>query len=207
MHRRAARGVRASACPRQLRPVRGRVPAQRPVRSPQGADGRLGRVHRLIDRAATGIVLPEPPAAERGRGAVPPEGERLEANRGRRARLAGDVVQPVGVGRYGAVAQPRPHPRRRAPAAAPARVAGSGKGSYTQRSTSGGFGPAAFSCPGPRSSSRSGLPSFRPTRSRLVLPRLPAAPLTGVSRGSAARGVRRRRFRGRDPIASEARFT
>ena len=38
VHRRAARGVRARACSRQLRPRGSRLPAQRPVRPAQGAD-------------------------------------------------------------------------------------------------------------------------------------------------------------------------
>ena len=62
---------------------------------------------------------------------------------------------------------------------------GAGRGSDTPRSAPGvfGFGPAAFPCWG------GGAP----------LTRLPAAPLAGFSRGPAARGVRRRRFRERDP--------
>ena len=51
-----------------------------------------------------------------------------------------------------------------------------------------------------RPSSRSGLPSFRPARSH------PALRSRDFPLGSAARGVRRR-FRGGDPIASEARVT
>ena len=75
---------------------------------------------RLTDCSTTGFAPPDLPAANRGRGEGPAGGERLEADRGHRARLAGDVVQPVGVGRYGADAEPRPHLRRRPPAAVPA---------------------------------------------------------------------------------------
>ena len=66
---------------------------------------------------------PDHPFADRGRGEIPPGGERLEAGRRHHVRLPGDVVQPaaVGVGRYGAAARPGPHPRRRSPAALPAR--------------------------------------------------------------------------------------
>ena len=106
-------------------------------------------------------------------------GPRTSPDRLRRQRLApplaGGGARPGGRKREG-----EPHPR----------------------TTSGGFGLAAFSCPGPRpeppappgprSSSRSGQPSFLPVRPRPALPRLPAAPLAGFSRGSAARGVRRR---------------
>ena len=90
-------------------------------------------------------------------------------------------------------------------------VAGSGKGDHIPRSTSGvfGFRLATFPCsdsrqeppapPGPRSSSRSGLPDSArldrvgrsaPARSRRTACRILAR--------SAARGVRRRRFRGRE---------
>ena len=86
-----------------------------------------------------------------------------------------------------------------------------GRGSYTSRSTSGGFGSAAFSCsgsrpeppapPGPRSSSRSGLPDCCLARSRPALrsrdfPRRTARRLLARS---APRVGHRRRFRGRAP--------
>ena len=53
-----ARDLRARACPRQLRPGRGCLPAQRPVRPTAGLDGRLGRVHRPTDPAATDCAPP-----------------------------------------------------------------------------------------------------------------------------------------------------
>ena len=65
-----------------------------------------------------------PWSADRGRGEVPPGGERREAGRGHHARLPGGVMQPaaVGVERYEAVAQPCPYPRRRSPMAVLARA-------------------------------------------------------------------------------------
>ena len=76
---------------------------------------------RLVARApagtrapGTGTVgerrQPDHPVADRGRGEVPPGGERFEAGRGHHVPLPGDVVQPaaVGVDRYGAVAEPCP---------------------------------------------------------------------------------------------------
>ncbi len=68
-----------------------------------------------------------PRSVDRGRGEVPPSGERREAGWGHHVRLPGDDVQPatVGVDRYGAVAQPCPHPRRQAPVAVPALARGS----------------------------------------------------------------------------------
>ena len=72
--------------------------------------------HRQPDR---------PWSADRGRGEVPPGGERREAGRGHYARLPGGVMQPaaVGVERYEVVAQPCPYPRRRSPMAVLARSA------------------------------------------------------------------------------------
>ena len=69
-------------------------------------------------------MQPDHPAADLGRGEVPPGSAPLEAGRGHHVPRPGDVVQPaaVGVNRYGAVAQPGPHPRRRSPATVPARA-------------------------------------------------------------------------------------
>ena len=90
---------------------------------------------RLVVRAPAGTkavgtgtggerVQPDHPVADRGRDEVPPGGERLEAGRRPPRTSPGDVVQPaaVGVDRYGAVAPPGPYPRRRSPAAVPARA-------------------------------------------------------------------------------------
>ena len=156
-----------------FRSTAGGTPAYREF---SGFHDRLGRVHRLTDRAATDFAPPEPgrgpsrcPACgvrtrvqpyesshglrserkrsapawvvsarsrttrlrtvaparpRRGPGEAPPNGGRLEAGRGHHVRLAGDVVQPatVGVDRYGAIAEPGQHSRRRSPAAVPARA-------------------------------------------------------------------------------------
>ena len=51
VHRRAARGVRARPCARQLRSRGSGLPAHRPVRPAPFPDGRLGRVRRLTDSA------------------------------------------------------------------------------------------------------------------------------------------------------------
>ena len=118
-----------TACDRITRAIVARHQDDRPIKAvldPYNPEGSTGHVRfplrplslmTVTDCPATGFAPPEPPAAERGRGAVPPD-----------SLAAG-------------------------------------------------------------------------------LPRLPAAPLAGFSRGSAARGIRRRRFRGRHPIASEARVT
>ena len=138
-----ARSVRARACARQLRSRGSGLPAQRPVRPASGADERLGRVRRLTDCAAGA-----------GAGAARAPGSAGRAQRGLRqcSRGVAGVVWPE-----------------------------AGRGSDTPRPASGvfGFGPAAFSCPasrseppappGPRSSSRSGLPDSCPARSRPAL--------------------------------------
>ena len=65
-----------------------------------------------------------PWSANRGRGEVPPGGERREACRVHHVRLPRDDAQPAagGVDRYGAVTQPCPHPRHRSPTAVSARA-------------------------------------------------------------------------------------
>ena len=68
VHGRTARGVRARPGPRQQRPGRGRVPAQRPVRPAAGPDERLGRIRRLTDCA--------PPVRAREARSTPPRPHR-----------------------------------------------------------------------------------------------------------------------------------
>ena len=61
----------------------------------------------MVQLVSTGEALMERRIAE-----IPPGGERLEAGRGHRVRLPGDVVQlaAVGVDRYGEVAESGPAP-------------------------------------------------------------------------------------------------
>ena len=209
-------------------------PCQRSSGRPASAGSNPGPGARLLARAPAGTKAvgtgtggerrpPDHPVADRGRGEIRPGGERLEAGRGHHLRLPGDVVQPaaVGVDRYGAVARPGPHPRRRAPAAvpSPARVRDSPSGLWSRdaravRSLRGprrvpvarsalprGVDPGS---PGPR---RGGLPANTPPRA----PNPPGAINRGYRfrSGCASAGTRstggKRRSPAKPPVPSSRR--